>query len=68
MWYSFNLYLFFTLIIIIDLNFKIYIFRELQLPESCLNNKDDVEVKGFKFDSLTEELREKRYHNLLTVS
>ncbi|CAI6351350.1 unnamed protein product [Macrosiphum euphorbiae] len=34
--------------------------EELQLPESCINNVDNVEVKGFKFDSLTEELREKR--------
>jgi len=38
------------------------LFRELKLPESCLNNEDNVEVKGFKFDSLTEELREKRYY------
>jgi len=37
-------------------------FRELQLPESCINNVDNVEVKGFKFESLTEELREKRYY------
>lgn len=40
---------------------KCILHRELQLPESCLNNEDNVEVKGFKFDSLTEQLREKRY-------
>lgn len=40
---------------------KIFFFRELKLPESCINNNDNIEIKGFKFDSLTEELREKRY-------
>jgi len=45
---------------IVTLNFTL--FRELQLPESCINNVDNVEVKGFKFDSLTEEFREKRYY------
>jgi len=34
--------------------------QKLELPATCISNKDNVEVKGFKFDSLTEELREKR--------
>lgn len=38
------------------------LIRELKLPNSCVNNEDDVEVKGFKFDCLAEELREKRYY------
>lgn len=42
-----------------DFDFN-YFIRELQLPDSCKKNEDDVEVKGFKFGSLTEELREKR--------
>lgn len=44
------------------LTLKSILSRELQLPKSCLNNEDNVEVKGFKFESLTEEFREKRYY------
>lgn len=46
--------------ILYDFNLGHLLIRELQLPDSCTKNEDDVEVKGFKFDSLTEELREKR--------
>jgi len=46
----------------VNLTLNCILFRELQLPESCINNVDNVEVKGFKFDSITEELREKRYY------
>ncbi|XP_050423171.1 beta-ureidopropionase [Adelges cooleyi] len=34
--------------------------EKLEVPESCINNKENVEVKGYKFHCQAEELREKR--------